>query len=214
MTFPSPRGYDTAMLIVFEGIDGSGKSTVARSLYEDLYERQRLVQHITFPSKRPIGVFLRKCLNGEETINPIAYQHLFIADALDNDAQIRTWIDQGNTVICDRHPTVSSWVYGIEHFSLPTILSINVAQLFTRPSLIVVLDVPSEVAAKRLFERGGMDATYDTVDLSKIEQRRSRYFATVNLSPLAYAILDGTKSTRVLVDVSRGLIDDLALKQN
>lgn len=202
------------MLIVFEGIDGSGKSSLARSLYEDMYERQRAVHHIAFPSKRPVGAFLRRCLNGEEKIDPIAYQHLFIADALDNDAQIRTWIEQGGVVICDRHPTVSSWVYGIEHFSLPTILSINVAQLFTRPALIVVLDVPAEVAARRLFERGGMDATYDTTDLSKIEQRRSRYYATMNLSPMAYAILDGTKSLRTLTDAARGLIDQLTLKQN
>ena len=214
MTFLRVRWYDTTMLIVFEGIDGSGKSSLAQSLYEDMYERQRTVHHIAFPSKRPIGTFLRRCLNGEVKIDPIAYQHLFIADALDNDAQIRTWIEQGGVVICDRHPTVSSWVYGIEHFSLPTIVAINVAQLFVRPSLIVVLDVPAEVAAKRLQERGGMDATYDTVDLSKIEQRRSRYYATMNLSPMAYAILDGTKSVRALTDAARGLVDQLTLKQN
>jgi dTMP kinase len=107
-----PRG----RFIVFEGVDGSGKSTQARLLYERLQGLDRKSPYplgllIANPSKGPIGQMVREYLLGiKETEDWKALACLFAADMRDRMPTVERSLAAGVDVVCDRH-TLSTLVY-------------------------------------------------------------------------------------------------------
>ncbi|MDR0778287.1 MAG: dTMP kinase [Methanomassiliicoccaceae archaeon] len=86
------------LFIVFEGIDGSGKSSCMDSVASEISKTQRTI--ITAePTKGEIGMLLRSLT---ETI-PETEALLFTADRSHHTQEIKGWIDDGNIVLCDRY---------------------------------------------------------------------------------------------------------------
>lgn len=160
-------------LVIVEGIDGSGKSTLAKALASEL--RAHLEAFPTHDG--PIGKLIRSTFTGETKIAPQAMQHLFTADAIDRDVDIGDRVSRGELVILDRHPTVSGWVYGSEIMGVDVVQMVTLGLCFTPPDLVVLLDVPAEVALSRLQARGGADKLYEAADQKAVEARRNRYQA-------------------------------------
>ena len=106
-------------LIVFEGPDAVGKSTLVRYLQEFLEQKQIPKESVSFPGDRPgtIGKLVYDLHHapgkfGIERISPIGLQALHIAAHLDAITQIiLPAIDLGRWVVLDRF-WWSTWVYG------------------------------------------------------------------------------------------------------
>ena len=106
-------------LIVFEGPDAVGKSTLVKSLRSILADRQVSVEFLSFPGDRPgtLGKLVYDLHHspnqfGVNTITPISLQALHVAAHL--DAIIQTIIPAltgGTWVVLDRF-WWSTWVYG------------------------------------------------------------------------------------------------------
>ena len=103
-------------LICLEGIDGSGKSTIASRVVNELVRNCNIAAVATRePTNGPIGKLIREYLDGTRTAHdPYTIQMLMRADRLEHIADagigIRKMLDGGTHVICDRF-MLSSVVY-------------------------------------------------------------------------------------------------------
>jgi dTMP kinase len=131
-----PRGW----FIVFEGVDGSGKSTQIELLSMKL--RDQGVDHVLErePSDGAIGRFIRNYAEaGDRYLQPESEALLFTADRFEHSKRIEQTLDQGVTVVCDRyyHSTLAyqgaagvpvDWLRDLQKFAL-------------KPDLVLLLDV-------------------------------------------------------------------------
>ena len=87
--------------VTFEGIDGSGKSTILKLIYEQLKSRGYDVVSTYEPTDTWIGKQVKKCI--ETNTDPFVTVFTFIADRIEHGKQIQQWIDDGKIVLCDRY---------------------------------------------------------------------------------------------------------------
>lgn len=87
--------------VTFEGIDGSGKSTISKIVYEKLKSEDYDVVLTYEPTDSYIGKMVQKCI--ETDSDPFVTAFTFIADRIDHCKQIKGWIDQDKIVLCDRY---------------------------------------------------------------------------------------------------------------
>ncbi len=91
--------------IVFEGLDGSGKSTQANMLVDFIQQTLGQKAHYTSePTPNIIGGLIRSQLAGDWKTSNECLQLLFSADRLYHlEKEIRPMLEQGISVVCDRY---------------------------------------------------------------------------------------------------------------
>jgi thymidylate kinase len=107
-------------LIVVEGPDGVGKSTICKQLRASLRRDGVPCELLSFPGKEPgsIGELVYRVHHdqkslGVQTLSPLARQALHVAAHLDLiDRRIMPLLETGHVVILDRF-WWSAWVYGL-----------------------------------------------------------------------------------------------------
>lgn len=107
------------MLIVFEGPDGIGKSTILKEIAVRMGQDGRTVRQESFPGNGSgslgalvYGLHHESSRHGVESISPLALQALHIAAHLDTiETAILPALQAGETVLLDRF-WWSAWVYG------------------------------------------------------------------------------------------------------
>lgn len=100
------------MLIVVEGADGVGKSTQI-SAAADLISQKRAVKCYKFPDRSTeIGKIIDKALKKETILDINTLKHLFAANFYELAGDIRTSLEEGYIVICDRY-IYSHYAYAI-----------------------------------------------------------------------------------------------------
>jgi len=87
--------------VTFEGIDGSGKSTISKLVYKKLRNDGYNVVLTFEPTGSWIGKIVQKCI--ETRSDPFITSFTFIADRIDHCRQIKKWLDEDGVVICDRY---------------------------------------------------------------------------------------------------------------
>ena len=99
-------------IIVFEGVDNSGKTTHARQLFNALCRKKYSTDIINFPNRHtPIGSLIDKVLKKELTIHePHALHLLFSA----NRWETMNFINKQDIVIVDRY-IFSGCAYSMAH---------------------------------------------------------------------------------------------------
>ncbi len=170
--------------IVFEGTDGSGKSTQMKSLMKYLTEGGVKCVMTREPTESPFGALLRSCLTGRVEADEHTIAALFAADRLDHIRNphdgILKLLEEGVSVLCDRY-YLSSFAYNGGFVSLDWVIDLNTpAMQMLRPDLVVYLDVPPEEGMERVSRRGVTDR-YET--LSKQRRIRDNYFAAFSRFP-------------------------------
>lgn len=87
--------------VTFEGIDGSGKSTISKLVYDQLKSKDYNVVLTYEPTDTWIGKQVQKCI--ETDADPFITAFTFTADRLDHGKQIQKWLDKNKIVLCDRY---------------------------------------------------------------------------------------------------------------
>ncbi len=114
------QGGDRGRLIVFEGPDGVGKTTLAEALVDELTRRGTWCEYLSFPGKDP-GTLGRLVYDvhhnpkkfGIRDMNPTSKQVLHIAAHVDAiEKRILPALEEGRTIVLDRF-WWSTFVYGI-----------------------------------------------------------------------------------------------------
>lgn len=97
------------LFIVFEGIDGSGKSSLAKMLADRLISEGKKVFLTMEPTSKETGTLIRKFLSGdlgsdiESSTKSDVLSLLFAADRKLHIEEIQNKLNEGYYVICDRY---------------------------------------------------------------------------------------------------------------
>ncbi|THY46385.1 thymidylate kinase [Aureobasidium pullulans] len=138
-------------LIVFEGLDRSGKSTQCERLVSYLTEKGVPVKHRRFPDRTtPIGQMINNYLQGQTEQEDHVIHLLFSANRWEAVPSIEADIHAGITVIIDRY-YYSGCVYSAakNNPSLSLSWCRHPEEGLPRPDLCLFLDISAEDAAKR-----------------------------------------------------------------
>jgi len=87
--------------VTFEGIDGSGKSTISKLVFEKLKSDGYDVVLTFEPTDTWIGKRVQRCI--ETNTDPFVTAFAFISDRIEHCKQIQKWLDKGKIVLCDRY---------------------------------------------------------------------------------------------------------------
>ena len=87
--------------VTFEGIDGSGKSTISKLVYKKLKSQGQNVVLTYEPTDTWIGKQVQKCI--ETNDDPFITAFTFIADRMEHVKKIQKWLDEDKIVLCDRY---------------------------------------------------------------------------------------------------------------
>jgi dTMP kinase len=140
----------TSAFIVFEGGEGSGKSTAAAALAGVLQGRGDEVVLTREPGGTPAGELVRKLLH--QPLTPWAETFAFLAARAELVAAvIRPALDRGAMVVCDRFSpsTFAYQGYG-RGLDLGTLRTANAAATGgLEPALTIFLDIDPEVGLRR-----------------------------------------------------------------
>ena len=156
-------------LIVFEGIDGSGKTTQARRLFDELLRKGHNDAVLTAePTDKGIGMIIRNDL--KETggnLDPRTLQLVFTADRSQHVSRIiEPRLAAGNIVICDRYYySTAAYAYA-SGLNMGEFLHVNEV-LFPKPAVALIFDLPAEVAAERLEARNRKLERLENIELQK-----------------------------------------------
>ena len=187
------------LLLVFEGIDASGKSTQARRVAE-LHDA-----HFAFePGDSPLGVDLRRWLLDASTpMKPETEALLMLSDRSHHvHTVIEPALGRGRDVVLDRYfaSTLAYQGYGrgvdLAELRAATDLAIGVC----RPDLTVLIDLDVAAAAERKA-RDSRDR-FETSDLDFHQRVRDGYLAMAEQYGDAWWVVDGSSSED---DVARAI---------
>jgi dTMP kinase len=135
-------------LIVFEGLDQSGKQTQAELLRDWLKKEGHRARLVSFPDYgTSIGEEIARALQGERDYGPEVMQLLYVANRYERKPDLQRWIDGGLILVCDRY-LASSIAYG-EAQGLDPLWLAEIQKFLPRPSLTFMLDIEPETAVQR-----------------------------------------------------------------
>ena len=139
--------------IVFEGIDGSGKSTHIRLLCSELRRQGHDVLRTSEPSRGRIGRFIREySKSGTSRLPPEVEALLFAADRFEHVRRvIEPALGKGRIVVSDRYVHSSLAYQGAEGASLDWLREMN--RFAPRPDLCILLDVSPDTGLGRMRRR-------------------------------------------------------------
>ena len=166
------------LFIALEGIDGSGKTTQARLLSENLQKAGHKVYTTFEPTDSFIGSTIRDILKGNKDADHRTIAGLFVADRLhhllNNSDGLLKKLQEGFTVVTDRY-YFSSYAYHGTHMDLDWVIQANAqSAALLRPDLNVFIDVSPAVAMQRINANREKAELYET--LENLEKVKFKYF--------------------------------------
>jgi dTMP kinase len=190
-------------LIVFEGLDQSGKQTQAELLRDWLKKEGHRARLVSFPDYgTSIGEEIARALQGERDYGPEVMQLLYVANRYERKPDLQRWIDGGLILVCDRY-LASSIAYG-EAQGLDPLWLAEIQKFLPRPSLTFMLDIEPETAV----QRKAVDRDRYERDLEM--QMRVRDSYKRQAAAEQWVVLDGERSKQAIAaDVINAMMSRL-----
>jgi dTMP kinase len=189
--------------IVFEGIDGSGKSTQIKLLAERLRAAGITCSATREPTDGAVGALLQRCLAGTDTPGEGTLACLFAADRLDHIYNPRDGllarVNGGETVLSDRY-YLSSYAYNGAHIPSDFVVDINrLAADALRPDLNIFLDLDPAESLRRLTARGALQHYERLATLTAVREKYLAVFEQFKASENV-VIIDASLSETEVAD--------------
>ena len=190
--------------IVFEGIDGSGKSTQLKLLAARLRKKMITVYETAEPTGGPIGLLVRRILKGQiECVDP-AMAALFAADRIQHlmeqpNGLIRQ-AEEGVTVICDRY-YFSSYAYHSVNAPMEWVIGTNsLSAQMMKPDLNLFIDAPVDLCFKRINAAREQSEIYEGIaNLTLVREKYFEAFARLRHTE-KICILDGSAPAEAVAE--------------
>ena len=143
------------LLIVFEGLDGAGKTTQLGFLYDHLLRQGQDVVRLREPTEGPWGRKLRQLVaHGRGDVTPDTELEWFLNDRREHvDQCIRPALERKQTVLLDRYYFSTMAYQGALGYD-PQDIRVRNEAFAPPPDLLLLLDLPPEVGWQRLNQRG------------------------------------------------------------
>ena len=173
--------------IVFEGIDGSGKTTCLNSAAAELQKRANIIM-TSEPTKEKIGMLIR----ASPEIQPETEALLFTADRAEHTVAIKKWLDEGYVVLCDRY-FASTLAYQSAEMNgrsvgMPWLKMIN-QEVTAVPELTFLFDIETKLALSRVSDRG---STSKFEEIEYLRQVRKNYLRVAK--EFDFIVIDASKT--------------------
>ena len=165
------------LLIAFEGIDGSGKSTQVKILAANLEAAGHKVYTTFEPTNSYIGSLIRDIFSHRKDADHRTIAGLFVADRLDHILNktngLLKMLEEGYTVIVDRY-YFSSYVYQGVHMPVDWVIQANsMAVDLLKPDVHIYIDMPPAASMERLAKGREAMELYET--LENLERVKALY---------------------------------------
>lgn len=215
----------TGKLIVFEGTDGSGKSTQFKLLCDRLQAYGTPFYRLVFPQyQEPSSALLKMYLNGEfgshpSDVNPYAASSFYAVDRyaswkkvwqriyeegtliLSDRYTTSNAVHQGGKLSPDQQPAFFDWLFDFEYRKLG----------LPEPDLVVYLDMPTEEATRLLRAREA--ATHTKGDIHEVDGnylslcRQTALRAADHYSWCRVSCVNATGTVRSIQDIHQEIWD-------
>ncbi|OOH72191.1 dTMP kinase [Leptospirillum ferriphilum] len=201
---------DTGILITFEGIDGSGKSTQAREIHNALSLAGLKVRLSREPGATPLGEEIRKILLSDSVpVGNLAELLLFLADRAQHVQDVlRPSRSSGEILLVDRFTdaTTAYQGYGMGH-PLPLIETLHKTILQDiEPFRTFLLDIDPLAASERIRKRGEKKNRIEERGLEFFRNVRNGYLELAKQNPHRFCVLDATLPRE---ELTRSILKDL-----
>jgi dTMP kinase len=152
------------LLIVFEGIDGSGKTTQARSLLRRLRSRGFKAVFLREPTRGRWGREIKRLAARAGSLTPEEELELFVKDRRENtEKNLKPALSRGAIVVLDRYYFSTIAYQGAKGIGLRRIRRLNEA-FAVRPDLVIVLDIGAGAGLARIAGRKTRDELFERED--------------------------------------------------
>lgn len=198
--------------IVFEGIDGCGKSTQIKLLGEYLNKKGIPNSLTREPISNGVGEYLRKeILSGTIALPPLVQAYLFAAARAQNILeQVLPNLEGGNKfVLCDRHLD-SSLVYQGTILGLGETLVRQINEAATSlvaPEITFIIDITPEESMQRINARSEKKKEiFEQLAMMKLARLAYLRLAKVDQKRTFYIIINGMNSQTEIQDEIRKFV--------
>ncbi len=180
--------------IVFEGPDGSGKTTQLRLLAERLASEGTAAATEREPTGSALGTLVREVLSGRRVCAPQTLALLFSADRSEHIRDMERLLGEGKHVLCDRYVFSSIAYQGLD---LPTEWVAEINRPNTErlmPDAVVYIDLDERDCMEHITRgRDAVEEIFETRE--KIKRVRENYeYAFSRLSPERLFRIDGART--------------------
>jgi|GEM_PF-391855 len=190
------------MFIVFEGIDGCGKSTQAELLVTFLQKTKRPTRLIHFPNyTSATGRQIARHLRGEKKASPEQMAVLYAKDKYEGAGQIRKLLSSGFNVVVDRY-TASNCAYQSARIKGTALQKgkfiewvLRLEALLPQPDATFIIDVNPAIAFQKNLQKKGRAYLKDKKD---VYEKDVDFQKAVRTQYLAYAKICKSKGAFVI----------------
>jgi dTMP kinase len=199
--------------IVFEGIDGSGKTTQAKMLAEHLEKRGKKVFLTAEPTSLPTGKALRAALGGKVKKSECEMAVLFVEDRIahniEGEESIGALVEAGAYVICDRY-YYSTLAYQGQSTDYAWVKSMNLnCPEIRKPDLCVYIDLLPEQSLERISK--GRESVEIYENLETLTKVRNKFLSVIDdlRATDNICVIDGYRTPEEISADIRAAIDKL-----
>lgn len=193
------------MFIVFEGIDGAGKTTQINLLADALRAKGYDPYVTAEPTGMQTGKEIRRVLSGAVSKTPTQVAAMFVQDRIDHNVDpeqgIEAMLAQGKAVICDRY-YYSSLAYQGSLTDFDWVMAANcTCPEIRHPDLCIFLDLSPEESMKRITKGRTSTEIYEKAET--LEKFRARYldvFQRLSAQGEKIAIIDASGTIEQAAD--------------
>ena len=193
------------MFIVFEGIDGAGKTTQI-NLLADKLRAAGLDPYVTAePTGMETGRAIRRVLSGSVPKTPTQVAAMFVQDRIDHNVDpeqgIETYLAKGKAVICDRY-YYSSLAYQGSLTDFDWVMAANCScPEIRRPDLCIFLDLSPEESMRRITRDREQIEIYEKAEtLIKVRARYMDVFDRLRACGEQIEIIDASGNIEQTAD--------------
>jgi len=148
-------------LIVFEGIDGAGKSTQARMLLRKLRSRGLAASSFREPSRGRFGRAIRAAAKTAGSLTPVEELDLFVKDRRENiERNLLPALRAGRIVVLDRYYFSTMAYQGAKGIDPMRIRRMN-ERFAPKPDLVFLLDMDAPGGLARIAGRKSRDLLFE-----------------------------------------------------
>jgi len=159
--------------IAIEGIDGSGKTTIANLLYNNLSKRYNKVILMKEPYDNDLSKKIKEIISKEHEKN-LDYGYLlallFTADRSIKNIDLKKYLNNDYIIISDRS-IYSTFSYQILYEGMDIEWLKCISKYIIRPDITFILDIDPKIAVERINLRGKNITSYENIEfLRKVRE--------------------------------------------
>ncbi|HOT46425.1 MAG TPA: dTMP kinase [Spirochaetota bacterium] len=197
------------LFVVFEGIDGSGKSTQCDLLFGHAVSLGLPAVKLAEPTDGRWGRKIRAMLREKEMAPAEEQMRLFLLDRQeDAEKNIIPALRENRIIIMDRYYFSNAAYQGAAGMAPEQIIAENRKMNFPEPDRVYFVDLPPDRAMERVTVRsGGEQEVFEKESL--LQKVRENF---LSIADGRFLVLDGTGSIDEIFEVIRNDFNDLVTR--